>query len=463
MYTVKDILPSEKSPANEVTAPECDKSIRKEFELERCIEWITEKGLKRVCVQFAQDQIHKAPRLVHMLESELKQKIYILGDTSYGSCCVDEVAAQHVNADSIIHFGHACLSPSERIPVLYIFNKEHIDIEQFKMCMHDTFACEDKILLLYDVSYQHAICAISQYLKKSFDNLIVSELLMDGKVSFNFEHIFFGRVINVPKTKLNDYVIIFIGSDGPCIANFKYLFPGQSFFRYNPALSSFEPFKVNISKFLQKRMYLIESLKNVRNLGILIGTLGVKSYLEAVERIKCLTKPREIKCYIISVGKINVAKLANFPEMDAYVLISCAENSLLDSKEFLQPIVTPYEVELAFNSAYKWSEKYVTDFTTLMPGCDNYVKENDIQENEVNVSLVSSNVQNTLIESNETGSPTSLVSKGLDSLALSESHGCSFLTSRSWVGLEQKLGQNAVEKASQGRSGLPFKYENENA
>lgn len=26
------------------------------------------------------------------------------------SCCVDEVAADHVNADGIIHFGTACLT-----------------------------------------------------------------------------------------------------------------------------------------------------------------------------------------------------------------------------------------------------------------------------------------------------------------------------------------------------------------
>lgn len=31
--------------------------------------------------------------------------------TELYSCCVDEVAAQHVQADSVIHYGHACLSP----------------------------------------------------------------------------------------------------------------------------------------------------------------------------------------------------------------------------------------------------------------------------------------------------------------------------------------------------------------
>jgi hypothetical protein len=39
--------------------------------------------------------------------------LYILADTSYGSCCVDEVAAQHANCDLIVHFGFSCLSRSE--------------------------------------------------------------------------------------------------------------------------------------------------------------------------------------------------------------------------------------------------------------------------------------------------------------------------------------------------------------
>jgi len=37
-------------------------------------------------------------------------QVFILADTSYGSCCVDEIAAQHVEADVIIHYGQACLS-----------------------------------------------------------------------------------------------------------------------------------------------------------------------------------------------------------------------------------------------------------------------------------------------------------------------------------------------------------------
>ncbi len=68
------------------------------------------------------------------------------------------------------------------------------------------------------------------------------------------------------------------------------------------------------------------------------------------------------------MGKINVPKLANFLEIDVYVLVACPENSLLDSSEFYKPVVTPFEMELACNKHREWTGEYVTDFRDLLPG-----------------------------------------------------------------------------------------------
>jgi diphthamide biosynthesis protein 2 len=38
--------------------------------------------------------------------------VFVLGDTTHGSCCVDTVAAQHLQADWIVHYGRACLTPA---------------------------------------------------------------------------------------------------------------------------------------------------------------------------------------------------------------------------------------------------------------------------------------------------------------------------------------------------------------
>ena len=54
--------------------------------------------------------------------------LFILGDTSYGSCCVDEVAAQHLDADIVVHYGRACLTPTTHLATIWVLGKERVDV-----------------------------------------------------------------------------------------------------------------------------------------------------------------------------------------------------------------------------------------------------------------------------------------------------------------------------------------------
>jgi diphthamide biosynthesis protein 2 len=61
------------------------------------------------------------------------------------------------------------------------------------------------------------------------------------------------------------------------------------------------------------------------------------------------------KSYTMLMGRPNPAKLANFPECDVFVLVACAQTVLLDSKEYLAPLITPFEAELAFVEGKEWT------------------------------------------------------------------------------------------------------------
>jgi Putative diphthamide synthesis protein len=37
--------------------------------------------------------------------------VYILGDVTYGACCVDDYTAAKLGASLLIHYGHSCLVP----------------------------------------------------------------------------------------------------------------------------------------------------------------------------------------------------------------------------------------------------------------------------------------------------------------------------------------------------------------
>lgn len=71
---------------------------------------------------------------------------------------MDEVAAEHVGADCIVHYGSACLSPSKRLPLLYIFERRPLDLEKCTSAFRELYPdAQSQVILLYDVNYVHAI------------------------------------------------------------------------------------------------------------------------------------------------------------------------------------------------------------------------------------------------------------------------------------------------------------------
>ena len=94
-------------------------------------------------------------------------------------------------------------------------------------------------------------------------------------------------------------------------------------------------------------------------------------YLEALTHAKQLVESTGRRTYTFVVGKLNVPKLANFLEIDVFVLVAAAEYSLMidtdvDGEKFLKPVATPFELEVALNPAMAWTGDYITDFRELL-------------------------------------------------------------------------------------------------
>ena len=98
----------------------------------------------------------------------------------------------------------------------------------------------------------------------------------------------------------------------------------------------------------------MEKAKDCDVIGILVGTLGVGSsllllllvslttdfsfegnvaaYLPLISHLRKLIASKNKKSYTVAVGKLNPAKLANFIEVECFVLVACPENTMVDSK-----------------------------------------------------------------------------------------------------------------------------------
>lgn len=205
------------------------------------------------------------------------------------------------------------------------------------------------------------------------DNSCGAELIQDSCIDLKSHDdgvIFkFGRQFRIKEGQtVDDYSIFYIGQEGLTLTNFMMSWNHCVFTSFNPETSTGRVESVQINKALMKRYYAIERAKDASVVGILVGTLGVANYLTIIEQLKDIIHRAGKKSYMFAMGKINVPKLANFLEIDIYVLVACPENSLLDSSEFYRPVVSPFEMELACNKHREWTGEYVTDFRDLLPG-----------------------------------------------------------------------------------------------
>ena len=88
------------------------------------------------------------------------------------------------------------------------------------------------------------------------------------------------------------------------------------------------------------------------------------SYLPTLAYLRKLLKKHQKKSYTMAVGKLTPAKLGNFLEVETWVLVACGENSLVEAhKEFLKPIITPWELEVALGEREWLAASEVDDGT----------------------------------------------------------------------------------------------------
>ncbi|KAJ3054362.1 Diphthamide biosynthesis protein 2, partial [Rhizophlyctis rosea] len=167
--------------------------------------------------------------------------------------------------------------------------------------------------------------------------------------------------------QLKDYTLFYVGAESLTLNSILMTHTGCPVFSFDPKTNVAREESGKVNRLLNRRYYMLQQAKDASVIGIVVGTLGAASYMSVIKDLKRLIIASGKKPYLLAVGKPNPAKLGNFLEIDCFVLVACSENSLLDSREFLRPIVTPFELELALSKEHEWNGTYETDLTVLAP------------------------------------------------------------------------------------------------
>eukprot|EP00897_Mesotaenium_endlicherianum_P000237 jgi/Mesen1/10213/ME000077S09542 len=109
------------------------------YEIQATAKYVVDNNMTRVGLQFPDELLGDSARVAaelrlacsrrHSSSSRPPPKMFVMADSTYGSCCVDEVAAAHVGAEGVIHYGRACLTRTSRVRVRYVYGRAPLDVD----------------------------------------------------------------------------------------------------------------------------------------------------------------------------------------------------------------------------------------------------------------------------------------------------------------------------------------------
>lgn len=112
------------------------------------------------------------------LENSIPVECLILGDVTYGACCIDDLASKRLACDFIVHYGHSCLVPIPDMTisnVLYVFVEIGIDIRHLLESVAFNFSPSDKLYLLGIVQFNTTLVRLKHLLvtEKGFTDVTI--------------------------------------------------------------------------------------------------------------------------------------------------------------------------------------------------------------------------------------------------------------------------------------------------
>jgi 2-(3-amino-3-carboxypropyl)histidine synthase len=308
-----------------------------DFEEERIKQEITSLNAKRVLLQMPEGLKPEAPRLAKLVEKAGALPI-ISADPCYGACDLATSEAESLDADLIIHFGHAKLLKHEKVPTLYLEARATLTVDAAVISAMPLLSDYSRIGLATTVQHVQTLDSVREILVRAGKTIEVGDarrLPYPGQVvGCDFS--------NVKSIAKDVDAFLFVG--------------GGKFHALGVALATSKPtivadpysgvaYSVNeeVQKILKQRYASIEEASRAKTFGVLISLkIGQKHLDEALKIKETAEKMGKTAC-LFAVREIQPDMLVEFPTIDAYVNTACPRISLDDASKFKKPVLTVQE------------------------------------------------------------------------------------------------------------------------
>ncbi len=324
------------------------------FEIPKTIHRIRVLGAKKVALQMPEGLLLFATTISDIL-TEFCEGIetLIMGDVTYGACCIDDYTARALGCDLLVHYAHSCLIPVDvtKIKTLYVFVDISIDTSHLLATVERNFSAGKTIAVVGTIQFNATIHGVKSTLEKEGFRVLLPQIAPLSK----------GEILgctspDLSKSTLDGPVdmILYLGDGRFHLESIMIHNPDVPAYRYDPYSRKLTRETYGHAEMQDLRRQAIRTAKAARKWGLILGSLGRQGNPHTMALIETKLTEMGIPYVNLLLSEIFPGKLAMMSDVECWVQVACPRLSIDWGYAFPRPLLTPYEALVALGEREDW-------------------------------------------------------------------------------------------------------------
>lgn len=281
---------------------------------------ISERNPRSVALDGPDGILKKIQSCAEKLRDKYNIPVYIIGDTSWGSCDLNIHAAEMLGVDILFNIGHTISMESFGTKVIMVDAFDDIDFSKIaQQCAVELKKKNFKIISLATISqYIQSM----QNVKEIFESHGYEVIIGRGKGHLNDGQVFGCEFYPVYDTKNQVDAYLFLGQSIFHSASIA-IVTQKPTFMLDPYFNQYSEISEIARKLEKKAILAVYKAQDAETIGIIIGLKeGQFAKIKALE-LKKLLEGVGKKIVLIAMTEITDERLLSFQGIDAFIQVAC--------------------------------------------------------------------------------------------------------------------------------------------
>ena len=320
------------------------------FEIHKTIHRVRSSDSKKIALQFPEGLLIFATTISDILSRFCPGvETLIMGDVTYGACCVDDYTARALGCDLLVHYAHSCLIPVDvtKIKTLYVFVDISIDTTHLLTTLERNFQPGKTIAMVGTIQFNATLHKVKPVLERAGFNVLIPQITPLSK----------GEILGCTSPKLSNEsvdLLLYLGDGRFHLESAMIHNPSLPAYRYDPYSRKLTRERYEHEEMHDLRREAIKSARKAKKWGLILGSLGRQGNPHTMTMIENILNDQGTPFINLLLSEIFPGKLALMDDIDCWVQIACPRLSIDWGYAFTKPLLTPYEALVALGIQEGW-------------------------------------------------------------------------------------------------------------